>query len=476
MAIAQMSGQYDLDIFGQHQKNIYTQICLCYSMPDSRPAARSTIIETLATGLERLSSSFPWVAGQVSRRSDGIFVIEPLERTPRLVVNDQCSDRMSDPSNRMSLTWNNLGDAGLPARMLHENDIAPINTFPEDDLPDIPVLVLQASFIPAGVILCFAAQHQVMDATGQGHIMHLLAKACDPNCAEPFTADELKQANRSRRDVVPLLSESELDSILAETQIGSNKDDQHTARRVRPLRPLPNIQPSLDWTYFTFSASSLARLKNLATGTIPTGTFISTNDALSAYLWQCITRARRSRLEAAGRVALTRTVDVRSHLGISPLYPGLAVKKTYSSASLETVLCEPLGKLAAKLRLALSDPDNLTVNPGYQAQLSASLLSSPSKRAQDKLASLSPPKLDPTKDVNLSSWAKLKTYDLEFGLGLGRPETVRRPAFEPKMEGVVYLMPKRPDGGVEVMACLREEDLEALGGDQEFNSYAVIIG
>ncbi len=75
----------------------------------------------------------------------------------------------------------------------------------------------------------------------------------------------------------------------------------------------------------------------------------------------------------------------------------------------------------------------------------------------------------------LSSWAKYDCYDLDFNLGLGKPDAVRRPAFVP-IESLFYLMPKRPDGEIAVALCLREEDLERLKSDKEFMKYANYVG
>lgn len=70
-----------LDVLGQQPGlNIYTQICLCFPVAD--PSHHTTFIDTLRKGLERLSASFPWVAGQVvnegsSKGNSGVFKIAP---------------------------------------------------------------------------------------------------------------------------------------------------------------------------------------------------------------------------------------------------------------------------------------------------------------------------------------------------------------------------------------------------------------
>jgi len=77
----------------------------------------------------------------------------------------------------------------------------------------------------------------------------------------------------------------------------------------------------------------------------------------------------------------------------------------------------------------------------------------------------------------LSSWAKYtEIWSSDFGLGLGKPESVRRPLFRPAKEGLVYLLPKRPDGEIVAVLCMREEDLSRLKEDKEWMRWTRWIG
>jgi len=67
-------------------------------------------------------------------------------------------------------------------------------------------------------------------------------------------------------------------------------------------------------------------------------------------------------------------------------------------------------------------------------------------------------------------------YELEFGLGMGKPVAVRRPRFEP-VEGLAYLLPRDGDkGDVVLVTCLKEDELEKLRGREEWNRFATFIG
>src|SRR6266536_2005231 len=116
-----------LDVLGQQPLlKIYTQICFCFSVADA--SSHSAIINTLTNGLERLSASFPWLAGKVVNEdsgegNSGIFKIKPLEKIPRLVVKDL----RHDPSIPI---MDALRRANFPFSMLDETIIAPRKTLP----------------------------------------------------------------------------------------------------------------------------------------------------------------------------------------------------------------------------------------------------------------------------------------------------------------------------------------------------------
>ena len=83
--------------------------------------------------------------------------------------------------------------------------------------------------------------------------------------------------------------------------------------------------------------------------------------------------------------------------------------------------------------------------------------------------------LDLSTDIMISSWTKIDCYGLDFNLGLGKSEAVRRPQFVP-VESLTYFMPRAPDGEIAVAICLRDENMEKLRADEEFAKYGRYIG
>ena len=455
-----------VDILGQQPLlKIYTQICFCFSVADD--SSHSAIIDTLTIGLERLSASFPWLAGEVvnegsGQDNSGIFKIKPLEKIPRLVVKDLRHDPSVPPMDAFRR-------ANFPFSLLDENIIAPCKTLPgssdESASDSAPVFLLQANLITGGLLLTINGQHNTMDMTGQGQIIHLFSKACRD---EQFTSDELSSGNLARRNLIPLLDNSYKQGSELARQIIKHPPS-HPISDGTNNHPAPPPPPKSTWAYFTFYPTSLTALKSLAAEgiTLSLG-YISTDDALSAFIWQSVIRARLPRLNPTTESTIARAVDVRRYLNISQMYPGLVQNMTYHTYTLQKLVEEPLGVIASQLRSAV---DTKTSDLGYRTRALATFLN----RTPDKSNVSFTGTVDLSTDIMLSSWAKLDCYELDFNLGLGEPEAVRRPQFDP-FESLIYLMPKTLDGEIAVALCLRDEDLERLRADEEFAKYGTYIG
>ncbi|KJA18995.1 hypothetical protein HYPSUDRAFT_204912 [Hypholoma sublateritium FD-334 SS-4] len=447
-----------LEVFGQQPalSNLYTQITCCFPVRDSS-SSHSEIIGTLMHGLEQLSAKIPWVAGQVINEgagpgNTGTFKIVPLEKTPRLVVKDL----QNDPS----IAMDTLRRARFPFIMLDENIIAPIRTLSSGSDDTSPVFLIQATFIPGGLLLTFVGQHNVMDMTGQGRIINLFSKACHN---VEFSSEEMESGNPDRHTIIPLLGPSfepgpELNRQMARPTVSEPAD----------FKP-PLTLPKCSWAYFTFSQTALAEIKTVASATLPTSVnYISTDDALSAFIWKSIVQARLPRLIPATPVTFARAIDPRCYLGISPTYPGLVQNMTYHTYPARELIDAPLSEIASHLRLAV---DPKTSDLEYRTRALATFLD----RSPDKSGISVTATMDLSADIMLSSWAKENFYDLDFNLGLGKPEAVRRPQFTP-VESLLYLMPKRLDGEISAAICLRDEDMGRLRGDEHFIKYAAYIG
>lgn len=454
---------FELDILGQQSRinRIYTQITLCFPLP-VEPAAdlEPHIVRVLSAGFHRLTASFPWIGGTVVN-NQGRFKVKQVEDQARIVVKDLKND-VSFPS------WSTLKQARFPFMMLDESIVAPRNTLAISDNSgiELPVLLVQASFVRSGLLLTFNGQHGSMDMTGLGQVMYLFAKACRK---EAFTPVELSVGNMSRKNIIPLPNDSHMQS----TSETNTRSPTRTADTIGQSKTQLSQLASDPWAYFSFPATALAKLKSLAMTSVSFGSFVSTDDVLTAFIWQAISRSRLPRLEIKDYTqnsTLSRNVDVRRFFSVPSTYPGCVSDSTVHTSQISELTREPLGMVATRLRSALA-PDMLRDN----MRTAAAQISLHGHAARANFAANSNPELD----VRLSSWAKETCYELDFGLGygIGRPEAVRRPRFTGiAREGLVYLLPKSLDGEIVVGACLRNEDLNRLRADGEFAKYSSYIG
>ncbi|KAJ5823376.1 hypothetical protein N7447_005716 [Penicillium robsamsonii] len=439
-----------LDIFGQQTFTINIQSCLCFTVPDA--TAHSEITATLARGLERLHGSFPWLTGQVVNEGSGDghtghFMIRPTEDISHLIVKNLQHDPHVPAMDV-------LRRANFPMSMLDQDTLAPRKIFPESKLESAPVFLIQANFITGGLLLTFVAQHNVMDATGLGQIIHLFSKACRD---EPFTPQELRDGNLPRRDIVPLLK----DTQAVGTDLG--RYIVNTA----PYRNVFESPPKCTWTSFKVSPTSLKSLKSIAMESITSPFFVSTDDTLTAFVWQSIARVRLLRLDPSSQSTIMRAIDARGLLDISPLYPGPIQSNVYTGYTLQELTEEPLGGVALKLRSALNDKSHLE----HHTRAIATFLD----HTPDKSIFSFGATLDTSVDLIFSSWAKVPSYGFDFNLGLGLPEAVRKPRCN-EVEGLTFRLPDTLEDEVVIAVCLRDEDLERLWSELDFIKYAEHIG
>lgn len=468
-----------LDILAQQPRlnRLYTQVTLFFPLRD--PASERESINIFKRGSIELPKHFPWTSGTVVLE-DGIFKINPSEGTG-LVVKDYKGggDGVGLPD------YATLKQSQFPFNLLDEALFSPVKTFNEFGT-GLPVLLIQVSLVQGGLSLTFNGQHGAMDMAGLGSVMCLFAKGCR---GEPFTVTEIEIGNTDRRDILPLLFPLS----------GPPSTDDETKTRIQQpttttSNALPAPGPTLAWAYFSFSTSSLTALKSCATASLPqepepelsrpekglSQTFISTDDTLSAFVWQSITRARTQNKDQSLLLrpsTLSRNVDVRRHFALPGSYPGFMTSATSHTFLVDKILAEPLGSIALSLRRAL-DPIALKDKTLAQASLIIEKINSDRDGGMpSKAESGTVPPGNPALDVRLSSWAKEELNGLDFGSVLGKPEAIRRPSFGPgSREGLVYFLPRGLDGSIVVGICLKGEDMERLKMDAEVKKYAAYIG
>lgn len=474
---------FPLDSLAQHERinTLYTPITFCFPLRRDVESRRSEIIDTISNGISRLGTNFPWTAGRVTYGEDGVFQITPWPARPDRL---QVRDLRDDPT---APTWDDLREKEFPFALLDEDVIAPCKTVVAPGA-ERPVLLVQANFVRGGLLLTVSAQHGSMDVAGQAQVIHLLARAMR---GEVFSRDEIEAGNAQRMGHIPFLPPGECGTQAC----GSEEPGGDGAKQPKdPPKEACKTTPSLQWAYLAFPhGESLTALKALATRDLPPGFWVSCDDALTAFLWQAITCAREPRLLAATTTTtstttnssttitattttLIRNVDARAHFDLPPSYPGLVVTTTTHTSPIAALAdgSRSLGSVAEELRRALLD------GVAVRATAIAAATSMARGGGNSGGGSKGPRARMTTSaggEVKVSSWAKERLYDVDFGPLLGRAEAVRRPRFrEGAREGLVYLLPRARDGEVVAGVCLVEEDMARLRASPEVGRWARWIG
>lgn len=448
------------DVLGQLTSlKLYTHLALGFAV-DEDPFA---ISQELHRSAEQLTLEFPFLAGHVVRKGSGTgksglatVVPYPAGQRPSLVILKDCQNVCPPMKTMLS--------AGVPMAMLDGEVLGKRKASPYDEsMEPAPVLEIQANFIQGGLVMVFQGHHNIMDMNGMGHIVHLYAKALRK---EPFTEFEVFQGNQDRRNLVKLLDPKHLSDLTRCTPVVNEK------------APAPSEvgAPSLDvrWVYFHFPNDSLARLKIAASknsGATHTATapWITTDDALSAWLCQRILIAKLQRLPKAPKATICRAVDARRFLRppIPKEYTGHAVTCVYTEISLDDpTATNDLSRLAHQMRSDVLDLDSHKIQSFATKLESLDDKGELSYGARVDLAAF---------DVTLSSWSALGASTAEFGKVLGRPAFAKRPRLFP-VESLLFFMPKTLEGHIDVACCLKSTDIDSLRDDVEFCKYSRYIG
>ncbi|KAL8700887.1 MAG: hypothetical protein Q9201_005207 [Fulgogasparrea decipioides] len=434
----------------------FTQMLLCF--PVAAASDRSRIVSTLQQATANLLQVIPSLAGQIqnlkdeesSIQSSGTFRVVPYTHPDGSALRVKYLDDF--PS------YDDLRHAKAPASMLDGNILAPMKGFPDHytDADVTPAFIVQANFIPGGLLLCFSGMHNLMDGTGLGQVINMFAALCR---GEAISAKRLESANLDRAKLPVSLNPGQ--PAMSHPEMAAKKHDE-------AQRDEANPSPQSLWSYFTIPSSKLAELKAEASRNLSSEIpYVTTNDALTAWIWRAVSKAREPHIDTSKETLLLRTVNGRRVL--SPPLPGTYIGNCVSCAR-NKLTCKiltdetPLWKLAQAVRKATID-----INDHYVRSLATFIESEPDKHKITFVIDA------PDRDLMLSSWASLPVWD-DFGYVLGgKPEFVRRPTGTP-WSGVCYIMPQRPDGGMDLLVALREDDMERLRGDEEVKRIAEHIG
>ncbi|KPI37349.1 Trichothecene 3-O-acetyltransferase [Cyphellophora attinorum] len=427
---------------GQVTFDSYTIIVLGFRVAND---ARDKAAAALDAASMKLTTAFPWLAGQVviegrTESKSGKYAIVPYpeQEGKSLVRTKDCTE--------LCPSYDEILAAKAPFSML-DGDIL-VSTSPMGyNMPQSvpwPILVIEANYIDGGLLLAFSTQHTGADMTGQGRIITYFAQALRH---ESFDPEDVREGNRTP-DTVKFITKDEQAHSLA----GLHRPSQLQVKYPTPVPP----KAAMPWVYYRVSAANAKHLKSLSKA-------YSTNDAITAFYVQTHTNVRAAAgvLKGDEAVVLQRAMSIREQCGYSDRYLG----STAGSPSTTLYPNTDLVTVAAQLRKDLKNIDT-----HYARSFATALaLDDDSTKyyygADNRMG----------KDLVVSSWAKLPLCNTSFGEEMGGyPGFVRRPNLAPAP--VTYILPLTRDGDVDLAICTTPDDHKLLQEDKEWCKYAEYIG
>lgn len=397
----------------------------------------------------------------------GIAKLERLaeEEIPQVVFKDLRA------KEAFSFTYDELKANDFPPAAFDGELLSPMPPAPAPGQV-VPVAALQINFIQGGMVLCLALHHVPGDARTFLEWTKMFAEECR-------RAQGIELPEDAGFDAAMLEDRERLRQRVSSDHGGGDLAD-HPEYMVLPFVPEGNggsglIPDACFGRIFYFSPESLKTLKADAAPSnaahppddVP---WISTMDALMALIWRTFVRAHNSldSLEGDPVSRMSFGIDNRKRTALDPpLHPralgnffsvtdaGLPAREVLTTAS--------VADLAVPIRRGLHRKDGkhydslVAVIRGldHVEKLVLSLITSLACSAM------------------ATSWVDLEYYDVAWGPLLGdRIEAVR-----PARGGIMNtIMPRLPDGGIEVLMTMEPEAHEAVLRDPVWTKYAKLRG
>ena len=305
----------------------------------------------------------------------------------------------------------------------------------------------------------------------------IVSSASRSSSSEPAATSNIATASRSDTRMPSASRSSSRQLVSRPERATASRSTESSVSRSRSSQTPPDLSDGAKCATFIISKVAQKGLKSIAnkqreelakelakekgSGKLPS--FVSTDDVMSAWIWICVTRARRNRLDPDDMTNFIRHLDTRPFFGYASVLVG-RMTVSFEHECLVKDLNEKnmLGALASRFRsFVAKDAEN------YARQVVT--LTENHQRKDNLQAAVNCIRgLD--KNVLVTSWAKLPTKDLDFGKLLGKPKAVRMPKFE--YESLGHLLPKDEEGNIALMLPLRDKDLRTLLDDEKFTKFA----
>ncbi|KAI0870728.1 hypothetical protein GGS24DRAFT_474257 [Hypoxylon argillaceum] len=443
---------------------------LCFPVSSNGKASTS---ELLQTSLSSLAAERPYLTGTVRRDMEssvrkGHLILDiptPFEDL-RIVFND-----LTGSNSDWKETYQDLTDAGMPPHKLDARFLAPLTAGIGETRK---VMSVQANFVHGGLLLAFCFHHNFVDAYGAGRIISRFSEHCNgtvdlKHVAEPARASTDLGDTGDLLDIELLKKQYKFEDLERDPNLWRLNCLEF--RGVNDFRwpdfipsLLPVRKPPVISSIFSFSLDALAEIKAMARPN-QSGAWVSTNDALVAFLWRHVMRARFPSSITEGeppdrKSNVVVALDGRKDLSISPTYIGNCLFHCFTELPINMIGSEntQLGEIAIKVRQTITSARNETLLKAVVGLAATHPDCQAIKYANDNLGP----------DLYVTSWTDLPLYKLEWG-PLGKAEFFRIP--DRQFESLCCILPPK-NGVVQLITSMEEEHTKRLRSDAEFTRFA----
>lgn len=448
---------------------------LIYGFPRTT-IEKDQIVTILQDGLSRTVKEIPFIAGELkSEDSPGArpgheVISVPEIADVKIAVND-----LTEPGRKYEHSYEELRAASMPIDSLDASVLLPL---PDGSGATRKVLASQINFIPGGCLLSVVFAHLAFDAYGSTVILDRWARHCQELQGLESAPSLLPKELTPSRDLPPAL----------ESGIGA-ADYEELKQRPElwhliglDSRPLPEVmtfpENAAVQHIFSLDTSAIAKIKGLAKPSAETdnsakSAWISTNDALVAFLWRSVMRARfptstDNSVKHPESSLVTVAIDGRSQLSpkISPSYVGNAIFCSMTDLPLRLATD---GSTLADIALAIRKDVEANKLRMRDATALASCIPDVRQRRYRIMDLVH-------ENLITSSWTELPIYQLVWGPifgDTGRAEFFRTP--KGQFGGMCSIQPRRLDGTLDIIIGMKAEDMERLRKDEDFIGFAKFI-
>lgn len=440
----------------------YTLVTLGFPLKDE--IQQQNVVSTLEDAAAQMVEAYPWLTGQViiekpeeeKLTATGTFKIieyEPHAGKSKFVQVKDCRN--------LCPSFEEISEARAPLSMLDGSIICPAygfaNFYPDNVLK--PVTYVQANFIKGGVLLTICSYHNVMDGNGNEQFIRQFASLC---CGQKLPEEDVRIGNSDQTTIIPPLKPGQdldpLEGYRCPSSLGA------------PATTWPPARGHL-WRCFRIPQAKVATLKSQASILCSSDDsdikYISSNDAVTAFIWTRLMATRSTWLPKDSTTSLIRAVNGRQRLDppIPASYMGHSILCCETKIPLQSATNHSLSSVTAQLRHTLLNVDDRQVRSFFQ------LL----ENEKDKTTISYSPRMNLRTDLMITSFTSQKLYQMSFGETLGLPAFVRRPML-PDATSLLYLMPRTREGDIDLVAGFTQDELDGLRKDEKWLEHTEFIG